>query len=123
MAFPPESPAFLLIQRFGQPPVHDQRLAVLAEHDVARLQVAVQHPAAVGVGNGVAHVDEPAQQLAQRQRPLAGIAAGDIRLVKAADGVLEVVAPDEAHGVERPAIGVLAQAVDRHDARDAPARR
>ena len=60
----------------GQAPVHDQRLAVLAEHDVARLQVAVQHAAAVGVGHRVAHVHEPAQQLPQLQRPLAGIAPG-----------------------------------------------
>ena len=31
------------------------------------------------------------------------------------DGVLEAVALDEAHGVKRPAVGVAAQAVDRHD--------
>ena len=50
--------------RLGQAPVDDQRLAVFAEHDVARLQVAVQHAAAVGVGDGVADVDEPAEQAA-----------------------------------------------------------
>ena len=49
--------------RFGQAPVDDQRLAVLAEHDVARLQVAVQDAAAVGVGDRVADVDEPPEQL------------------------------------------------------------
>ena len=59
--------------RLGQAPVDHQRLAVLAEHDVARLEVAVQHAPAVGVGDRVADVDEPPQQLAQRQRPLAGV--------------------------------------------------
>ena len=58
----------------GQAPVDDQRLAVLAEHDVARLQVAVQHAAAVGVGDRVADVEEPPQQPPQGQRPLAGVA-------------------------------------------------
>src|SRR5205823_4130868 len=38
---------FLLTERLGQPPVHDQRLAVFSEHDVAGLQIAVQHAPAV----------------------------------------------------------------------------
>ena len=33
------------------------------------------------------------------------------------DGLLEAVAADEPHGVERPAVGVVAQAVDRDDPR------
>src|SRR5262249_23301280 len=32
------------------------------------------------------------------------------------DGLLEAVALDETHGVERPAVGITAQAVNRHDA-------
>ena len=47
----------------GQAPVHHQRLAVVAQHDVRRLQVAVHDAPAVGVVDGVADVDEPAQQL------------------------------------------------------------
>ena len=54
-------------RRLGQAPVDDQRLAVLAEHDVARLQVAVQHAPAVGIGDRVADVDEPPEEL--RARP------------------------------------------------------
>ena len=57
----------------GQPPVDHQRLAVLADDDVARLDVAVQHAATVGVVDGVADVDEPPQQLAQLQRAAAGV--------------------------------------------------
>ena len=43
--------------------------------------------------------------------------------VEALDRLLEAVAADEPHGVVRPAVAVGAQAVDRDDARDAPARR
>ena len=65
----------LLANRLGQAPVDDQRLAVFAEHDVAGLQIAVQHAAAVGVFDGVADVDEALQQLAQFERPLARLRA------------------------------------------------
>src|SRR5205823_8377135 len=103
--------------RLGQAPVDDERLAVGPEHDVARLEVAVQYPAAVGVGDGVAHVHETAQELSQRQGPLSRVAAGAFRLVEAADSLVEAVALDEAHGIEGPAVQVLPQAVDRHDTR------
>ena len=36
--------------------------------------------------------------------------------VKAANGLLQAVAFDEAHRIERPAVGVDAHAVDGHDA-------
>ena len=58
--------------RLGQPPVHHQRLAVLAHDDVGRLDVAVDHAAAVGVVDGVADIGESPQELAQLQRPAAG---------------------------------------------------
>ena len=58
----------------GQPPVDHQCLAVLAHDDVGRLDVAVDHPAGVRVIDGVADIEEPAQQLAQLQRPAAGVA-------------------------------------------------
>ncbi len=63
-----------LIHQLGQAPVDDQRLAVLAEHDVARLEVAVQHAAAVGVVDRVADVEEPAEQLPQLHGACAGVA-------------------------------------------------
>ena len=58
----------------GQAPVDHQRLAVLADDHVARLDVAVQHAPAVGVVDRVADVDEPPQELPQLQRPPAGVA-------------------------------------------------
>ena len=46
----------------GHAPVDDVGLAVFSQHDVIWLQVAVQHTATVGVGHGVAHVDDPLEQ-------------------------------------------------------------
>ena len=68
------APGSALPDRLGQAPVDDQRLAVLADDDVGRLDVAVQDAPAVGVVDRVADVDEPPQELAQRQRPLPGSA-------------------------------------------------
>jgi len=54
--------------RFGETPINHQRFARLPQHDVARLQVAVQNAAAVGVGDGLANVDEALEQPAELQR-------------------------------------------------------
>jgi hypothetical protein len=105
----------LVAQGLGQPPVHDQGLAVLAQHHVARLEVPVQDAPAVGVSNGVAHVHEPTQQPPQLQPALPRVLEG-VRPVEAVDGLLEAVAPDEAHGVVGPAVRVGPQAVDGHNA-------
>ena len=84
---------FGLVERLGQTPVHHQRLAVLAQHDVARLEIAVQHAAAVRIRHRVADVDEPAQQIAQFQRAPARLATGlPLRLVEPPDRVLETIA-------------------------------
>ena len=103
--------------RLGQAPVDDQRLAVLADDDVGRLDVAVEHAAAVGVVDRVADVDEPPQELAQRQRAPARVVLQRRVGVEAGDGVLEAVAADEPHRVVGPAVAVAAQAVDRDDPR------
>jgi len=50
------------INRLGQTPIDHQRFAIRAQHDVARIQIAVQYAPTVGVGHGIAHVHEPAQQ-------------------------------------------------------------
>ena len=46
-------------RRLGQPPVDHKRLAVLADDDVAWLDVAVEYAAAVRVLDGIADVEEP----------------------------------------------------------------
>jgi hypothetical protein len=59
----------------GQTPVDHQRLAMLADDDVARLEVAVQHPARVRVLDGVADVEESPQELAQLERTAARVSS------------------------------------------------
>ena len=60
----------------GQAPVDDQGLAVGAQQDIGRLEVAMDHAPAVGIGDRVADVDEPAQELAEGQGALGRVAAG-----------------------------------------------
>ena len=45
-------------EHLGQPPVHDLDLAELPDHDVRRLQVAVDHPVRVGVPDRLADLLE-----------------------------------------------------------------
>ena len=78
----------------GQAPVHHQRLAVRAEQDVGRLEVAVDHAPAVGVGHHVADGDEPVQELPQGQVPLPRVAAvAVLGRVEAIDRLLEALRP------------------------------
>ena len=49
-------------------PIDDQRLAESPQHDVVRLDIPVQHIAAVGIGDGIAGVDERLEQLAEVER-------------------------------------------------------
>src|SRR5262249_61163831 len=56
------------------------------------------------------------QQSTQAQRAHGGRLPCLLRLVEAVDGLLEAITLDETHDVEGPAVGVVAQAVDRHDA-------
>ena len=101
----------------GDPPVDDQGLAERAEHDVRGLEVAVDDPPAVGVGDRVAGVDDAPQQpveehaaaVAEVRRAAGGVEPGD--------RVLEGLAADQVHRVIGAAVRVPAQAVDRDDPR------
>ena len=77
----------------GQPPVDHQRLAVLAQDDVGRLDVAMDHAAGVGVIDGVADVEEAAEQLAQFQRAAAGVVLQRVVAVEVLDRLLEASLP------------------------------
>ena len=96
----------------GQAPVDDQGLAEPPQHHVVRLQVAVQHAAAVGVGDDLADGDEPAQQPAELDRRRVG---PGMPLVIGLDDLDEAVVAQEPHGVKRAAIVGDAQAVDWDD--------
>jgi hypothetical protein len=70
--------------------------------------------ATVRVGNRIADSDKARQQLAKLQVAVRERAGG--LLVKARDGILERLALDEAHRIVGPAVRVMAEAIDRHDA-------
>ena len=59
----------VLADHLGQPPVDDQGLAITTQHDVGRLQVAVEHAAAMGVVDRVANVEKPPEQLPELDAP------------------------------------------------------
>ena len=64
-----------------QPPVQDHDLAEVCQHHVVALQVAVDHAARMGVGDGVADGDEGAQQAEELQRII--LAAQSLLVVRA----------------------------------------
>ena len=102
--------------RPGQSPIDHQRLAVLAEHNIAGLDVPMQHSPAVRILDGTTDVQKTAQQLVELERTLAGC-AGRRPLVEAFDGRLQVFASDESHGVEGTAVAVVPQSIHGHDSR------
>jgi hypothetical protein len=89
----------------GEPEVQHERPAVGADHDVARLEVAVDDVLLVGVVDGVGDVAQRLERLAELQ-------------LQAAQGAaLDVLHHDEAAAV------LLGHAVDRDDVRMGQARR
>jgi hypothetical protein len=90
---------------------------VLAQEDIARLDVAVQHPAGMRVVDGIADVGEPPQQLAQLQRSPAGVGLQRRIGSEPVDGLLETIPADEPHGVIGAAIAVGPQPVNGDDPR------
>ncbi len=92
-------------ERGGDPrqaPVHHQHFAVVAEHHVLGLQVAVHDAVGVGEGDRVGHAQQDAQVVVERllrQHLVPGRAF------------------DALHRVEQRAGVVRAQVVDRHDVR------
>jgi len=101
------------VQKLGQPPVQHDDFAVLAEHHVGRLQVAMNDAPRVGIGDRVADVDDRLQQppeFESRRR------ARPALLVVRFDGVAQRLAVDKPHRVERvSAVLVAGQFVHRHD--------
>ena len=94
-------------------PVQHEGLAILAEHDVVRLDIAMDDAAAVGEGDGLAEVDENGQQ-AQLLDFLRRLRGGR-RVVVILDRILERAATDEFHDVKGPALGIGPQLMEGHD--------
>ena len=113
---PESAPGSTQAGRFGHSPVDDQRLPMLAQNDIRRLDVSMNHASRVGIVNGIADVNESAEQFAVPEVARARVAGRVRRGVEAVNGFLEAVATDEPHGVIRAAVAVCAKSVDRDDA-------
>jgi hypothetical protein len=59
------------LERAGNPEVRDQHHPVVGQQDVLGLDVAVDHPLAVGVGEGLRRLAGDTQRLLDGKRPLA----------------------------------------------------
>ncbi len=90
----------------GQAPIHHLDLAEGPDHDVRRLDVAVDHPARVGVGDGLR------DRLEDRQHPGQAVAG----ILASGQEPGERVPFHQLHAEERPAVAQGAHLVDRHDA-------
>ena len=100
-------------QKLRQAPIHHQNLAILADHDVFRLQVPVQDFLAVREGHRVAHLAENREQV--RQRKL--LRRLRIPLAQGLQHRLQRAALHQLHRVVGPAFVVHADGMDRHDVR------
>src|SRR5581483_6819913 len=102
-----------LPDRLREAPVDDHDLAVLAEHDVPRLEIAVDHALLVGEGDPVADALEDREE-AHAAVVLAGLLVAALEL---GEDLAEVAAADELHGEERPLVLEAAEVVDGDDVR------
>jgi hypothetical protein len=50
-----------------QTPVHDEDLAIVADHDVGGLEVAVHDAAGMGKGHAVADLEEDLEEIGKRE--------------------------------------------------------
>ena len=98
--------------RLGDAPIDHQRLAEAGDHDVRRLQIAMDDAVAMRIGHRIRrgeHVRHQRQPLLQRRR--------------VEDQLLERAARDQLHRVERLARGQPSRLVDGHDRRMLQPRR
>ena len=84
----------------GQAPVHEHHFAVFPQHDVLRLQVAVNDAAAVGEGDGIADPQQDVQVFLEGLVP---------------NGVRPRTALEFLHGIEQMAGFIHAQVVNGDD--------
>ncbi len=96
-----------------QPPVEDDHFAVVAQDHVLWLEIAVDHAAAVGVGDGVADPEEGPQERPEFERVELALGAATVELL---DRLREGAALDEPHRVERlAALAGPHELMDRDD--------
>ena len=101
----------LTVQHPGDAPVHDDDLAVGPEHDVVGLEIPVHHAPPVGVGDGLADLQERGQQ------PVGGPGGEGLGLTgsELVQDVPQRATAHQLHDEEELAVGADPQVVHRHD--------
>ena len=102
---------------FGQTPVDDERLAVSTEHDIARLQIPMQHLSTVGIADRVADIDQPIDQIAEGSvTGIRDVLRSGWGVMENSNRVMQALTANKTHGVERSPVREVPKAVDRHNA-------
>ena len=101
----------------GESPVDDERLPVGAEHDVGRLEVAMEDTLAVGKRHGLAGRDQPAEQRPELEDLGTWVPVRPVLAVELLDRLVERVAPDQPHRIAGEPFTIVFEAVDGNDAR------
>src|SRR5262249_54534182 len=91
---------------FGEPPIDDHCLPELADEYVVRLEVTVDDPLAVSIGDGLGCCEYVTKQREALREPLALF-----------DQLGEGAAGDELHGIERLATRPAPGLIDGYDGR------
>ena len=102
------------VHHFGQAPVQDKRFAKRSDHHVQWLEVSMQDTSIVSKRHRVADVDKVGNEFAKRQCPF-GAVPGE--LMESLDLFFHRLAADEFHRVERRSVFLIADIVNRNDAR------
>ena len=95
----------------GEAPVEQVHLAEVAEHDVARLEIAVQHPARIGEG----HRQADAAQGGEEPALGVGRGQGGVALLQPVEDLGEGLAVEPLHGEEGRAVRPHPEVVDGDD--------
>ena len=103
-----------LAHDLGQAPVEHDDFPVAPEHDVLRLQIAMDDPARVRVSHRLTHLHERFQQLPLQLKAMSGLARA--ATVKLGDRVAQGLPAEKAHRVKRLIVFLPpGQLIHRHD--------
>ena len=102
------------VHQLGQAPVEHQRFTELTDHDVERLQVAMQHPFFVSKTDRLANGDELPQQSREGE-----IACGTVarQRVHGLDLFFQIVSSHQFHRIERSSVFLISDVINWHDSR------